>query len=150
LRGPQIVMGYYNDPEATARVFRAGWFYPGDLGNLGADGLLRVIGRLEDTIQQGDRLMSPTPLEEALRDVPGVRDVAVFGMRASAGGQEICAALVLDTHCDAQTVRAAVAARLGAQAPARLFLMDRLPRNANGKVIRRELIARVQQGGLGS
>jgi acyl-CoA synthetase (AMP-forming)/AMP-acid ligase II len=140
IRGEQIVMRYHNDDARSDRVFRNGWFHPGDLGMVTADGVVRVTGRVEDTIRRDGVSLSPLPLEEALRAVPGVRDVAVFGLPDASGEDELCAALVLDPGIDSAAIRAAAAAKLGAQAPTRLFMIDRLPRNANGKVMRRPLL----------
>jgi len=145
LRSPQIVMSYYQDPEGTAQTFRDGWFYTGDLGRLDADGLLHVTGRVEDAIHRGDRVVSPLPIEEVLRGLTGVRDVAVFALANAAGAEDICAALVLDEGADIAHIRSETATQLGGQAPTRLFIIDRLPRNPNGKVVRRELVAMAQR-----
>jgi acyl-CoA synthetase (AMP-forming)/AMP-acid ligase II len=141
LRGEPIVMRYHNDEGTTARVFRDGWFYPGDVGSLGSDRLVRISGRVEDAIKRGAATIAPLPLEEAIRGLPGVRDVAVFPLTHADGSQEICAALVLDPGADEAAIRAGAIARLGDhQAPTRMFRVDQLPRNPNGKVLRRELI----------
>jgi acyl-coenzyme A synthetase/AMP-(fatty) acid ligase len=76
--------------------------------------------------------------------LPGVRDVAVFALTAS-GAEQVCAALVLDAGADVARIRTEAAARLGDQAPARLFVIDKLPRNANGKLMRRELVAMAER-----
>ncbi len=141
IRGEQMIAGYYNDEAATRRNFRDGWFYPGDVGMITAQGLLRVTGRVEDVIVRDGATLSPLPLEEALLGLPGVRDAAVFGLTRPDGGQDVCAALVLDAGADPGSVRVGAASRLGQQAPARLFIIDRLPRNENGKVLRRDLVA---------
>ncbi len=140
VRCTQMVDGYYRDPAATARNFRDGWFYPGDIGLITGRRLLRITGRGEDVIRRGGAMVSPMPIEEALRGLPGVRDVAVFPLERPDGAQQIGAALVIDTDADIATIRAAAAARLGDQAPDQLFRVESLPRNANGKVVRRVLI----------
>jgi fatty-acyl-CoA synthase/long-chain acyl-CoA synthetase len=155
VRGAPVITRYYRDAAATERNVRDGWFYPGDVAMLTPQGLLRVTGRIEDAIMRGGVRRSPLPVEEVLRSLPGVRDVAVFPLDApggQAGGgpegggeQEICAALVLDATADAATIRAGAAARLGDQAPTKIFQVERLPRNQNGKVMRRELIASAVQ-----
>ncbi len=139
IRGPQVATGYFEDPAATARNFRDGWFYPGDLGVLTADGLVHLTGRVEDMIRQDGALVSPLPIEAALRDVAGVGDVAVFALPEADGAVTVCAALVLAPGAAPAIVRADAAARLGDSVPQRLFVVERLPRNANGKVVRREL-----------
>ena len=144
VRGPQVIDAYYNDEAATRRNFRDGWFYPGDIGMITSNGLLRITSRVEDVIRQDGTAVSPLPIEEAMRGLPGVRDVAVFAL-ARGSGDDICAALVLDPGADVARIRTDAAARLGAQAPARLFVIDKLPRNANGKIQRRELVAMAER-----
>jgi len=140
LRSAQTVEGYYKNDAATRQNFRNGWFYPGDVGIITEQRLLRIVGRVEDQIMRAGVRISPLPLEDALRAVAGVRDVAVFPLTGSDGSQEICAALVLDPGTDADTVRAGAVARLGESAPSRMFRVEALPRNAVGKVLRRELV----------
>jgi acyl-CoA synthetase (AMP-forming)/AMP-acid ligase II len=139
LRSPQTITGYFRDEAATRRNFRDGWFYPGDIAEIDARGLLRVTGRIEETILRDGVATSPQPIEEAIRAVPGVRDVAVFPLADAGGASELGVALVVAPEADAAGVRAAVAQRLAGHGPARLFTIDRLPRNQNGKVNRREL-----------
>jgi long-chain acyl-CoA synthetase len=144
-RTQQMIAGYYRDPELTRRNLRDGWFYPGDIGVITEAGLLRILGRVEDVITRDGVGVSPLPLEEQIRGLPGVRDVAVFGLPRADGMQEVCAALVLDPGADAATIQAGATARLGPQAPTRMFRVEQLPRNPNGKVMRRELIDWVQR-----
>jgi acyl-CoA synthetase (AMP-forming)/AMP-acid ligase II len=139
IRSAQMVAGYLNDPAATAQNFRDGWFYPGDVGVLTADRLLRLTGRIEDMIDRDGALVSLQPTEDALRAVTGVRDAAVFSLPGAAGTATLCAALVLAPDATPAAVRAAAAARLGDRLPPRLFVVEQLPRNAAGKVMRREL-----------
>jgi acyl-coenzyme A synthetase/AMP-(fatty) acid ligase len=141
IRGDQVAVGYFRDDAATRRNFRDGWFYPGDLGAITRDGMLHITGRIEEVIARDGARLSPLPIEEALRGLPGVRDVAVFGLAGSDDVQQICAAVVLDPGTDPARVRAEAVARLGERAPRRMLVMDRLPRNPNGKVLRRELVA---------
>lgn len=145
VRGAQLIAGYHKNPDATRRNFRDGWFYPGDLGTIADQGLLRVTGRIEDVIARDGVSVSALSLEEMMRGVPGISDVAAFPMTGQDGLQEICAALVLEPGADAQTIRTAVTAKLGAQAPTRLFAIDSLPRNANGKLLRRVLVEWAQR-----
>lgn len=139
VRGSRVIAGYFRNATATQRNFCDGWFYPGDLGEITADGLLRITGRVEDVVVRDGARVSPAPLEDAIRSVRGVRDTAVFGLDGADGAAQLCAALVLEPGTDAASVRAAVTAQLGAQAPARVFVVDALPRNAAGKVQRRAL-----------
>lgn len=147
VRTPQMVAGYVRDDEATRRNFRDGWFYPGDVAAITEHGMLRVVGRVEDMIVQHGDPISPRPLEEAIRGVPGVRDVAVFGLARPDGTEEVCAAVVLDDNVDQNGIYSLARTRLGDRAPSRFFKLDALPRNANGKVQRHELAARARGAG---
>jgi acyl-CoA synthetase (AMP-forming)/AMP-acid ligase II len=146
LRCPQMIAGYYRDDDATRRNFRDGWFYPGDIGEITGDRRLRITGRVEEIIVRDGVAVSPAPIEEALRGLPGVRDVAVFAWTEAGARPEIAAAFVIDQGADAADILARARTRLGAHAPTRLFALDRLPRNENGKVMRRELVALARQG----
>src|SRR5271168_5085525 len=77
VRGAPVIAGYYRNDDATRRNFRDGWFYLGDIGIITDHGLLRVTGRIEDQITRDGVSISVLPLEEMIRAVPGVRDVAV-------------------------------------------------------------------------
>ena len=145
IRGAQVVMRYHGDEATSQRVFRDGWFYPGDLGMVTADGLVRVTGRIEDVILRGGAMVSPLPIEEAIGAQPQVREVAVFALPGGGATQEIWAALVLEPGADARAVVAAAA--LGDRAPTKLMVAERLPRNPNGKVVRRVLAEWAIKGG---
>jgi len=145
LRGAAMVAGYYNDATATRRNFRDGWFYPGDLAEITSQGLLRIVGRIEDVIVRDGVAIAPGPIEAAIRALPQIRDVAVFPVAGADDVPLVWAAVVLAPGTDTAALRDAVATQLGGQAPARLLVIDRLPRNAAGKVVRRELVAVAQQ-----
>jgi acyl-CoA synthetase (AMP-forming)/AMP-acid ligase II len=140
VRSAQTIAGYLKSAVATQRNFRDGWFYPGDIGATTAHGLLRITGRAEDLIVRDGVASSPLPIEETIGGLPQVREVAVFPMQGTGGASETWAAVVLEPGSDPKTVASAVAARLGARTVARLFVVERLPRNPNGKVLRRVLI----------
>jgi acyl-CoA synthetase (AMP-forming)/AMP-acid ligase II len=147
LRNAPMVAGYYKNDAATQRNFRDGWFYPGDVGIITEHSLLRITGRVEDLIVRDGVAISPLPIEEAIGGLPQVREVAVFTMRGAGGAQEIWAAVVLEAGSDPRAVASAAAARLGDRTVARLFSVDRLPRNANGKVLRRVLVEWAERSG---
>lgn len=140
LRSDQTIAAYHDDEVASARNFRDGWFYPGDVGAITEDRLLRITARAEDLIVQAGVAYAPETIEDALRELPGVRDVAVFALPRADGDAEIAAALVVDDGApDAAQLLAQAGERLGEAAPTRLFKLDQLPRNANGQLMRREL-----------
>lgn len=145
LRGPQMMLGYWNDPAATAAAFGAGrWFHTGDLGTM-VDGRLRISSRRSDLILRGGENVYPAEVEYALEAHPAVRECVVLGAPHADLGEEVCAVVVLDPAADVGEVALAahVAERLARfKVPSRWTLSSQeLPRNASGKVDRR-LLAR--------
>jgi acyl-coenzyme A synthetase/AMP-(fatty) acid ligase len=139
VRTPYMAKGYIGDHEATAASFRDGWFLPGDLGVLGADGLLRITGRADEMINAGGVKLNPASVDEFLLSQPGVRDAATFAFRQSGRSDQVWAAVVCDEHFDEHAVLAAARARLDSRAPKRLLLISEIPRNAMGKPMRQKL-----------
>ncbi|MFP5073169.1 class I adenylate-forming enzyme family protein [Pseudonocardia nantongensis] len=141
-RGPNVVRGYWNAPEADAAAFVDGWFRTGDLGHV-TDGWVYVVDRLKDVVLRGGENVYSAQVEAAIHEVPGVLEVAVLGVPHPRRGEEVAALVRLapGTPPDEEAVRAAVAARVGAFAvPAHLRWTDGpLPRTATGKVRKREL-----------
>ncbi|MBL6752230.1 MAG: acyl--CoA ligase [Nevskia sp.] len=128
---------YYRDAGRSARQFRDGWFYPGDIGRLGQDGLLYVDGRGDEVINVGGQKVLPAFIERVLLQHPQVREAAAFEFRSADGGALPAAAVVaagpvadLARYCERE---------LGVLSPRRLFLLPALPRNDMGKVPRKEL-----------
>ncbi|MDQ4118617.1 MAG: acyl--CoA ligase [Actinomycetota bacterium] len=143
-RGPNVVRGYWNNPEADAGAFVDGWFRTGDLGYV-RDGWVYVVDRLKDVVLRGGENVYSVQVESAVFEVPGVVEVAVFGVPHPHLGEEV-AALVRaapGTERDDDAVRAAVTARVGAfAAPAHVRWTDEpLPRTATGKIRKKEIRA---------
>jgi len=140
VRGPMLLRAYRDgtDPKGPG-----GWLPTGDAGELTADGVLRVHGRTGDVIVSGGEKVWPVPVEEALRDAPGVADVAVAGAPDPEWGQRVVAHVVPVDPAAPPTLAALrdhVRATLPAYtAPRELVLHDRLPRTALGKIRRGEL-----------
>ncbi|MGB2712053.1 MAG: AMP-binding protein, partial [Conexibacter sp.] len=110
LRGPNVFRDYYRDPEATATVQRDGWLHTGDLGEVDADGYVRVTGRIKDVIiTSGGRNVIPGPWEDELRRSPLVEEVVVLGDR-----RPFLVALVVPAAPSTDTIEAAVAACVAA------------------------------------
>jgi len=134
---------YYGDPEKTAAAWRTTAdgrpaFTVGDLGRLDEDGYLHLDGRREDLIISGGVNVYPLEVENALRDLEGVLDVAVFGRPDERWGQRVCAAVVGDVAEDA--LAAFARERLSPpKRPKAWLLLDDLPRTATGKVLRHQL-----------
>lgn len=138
IRSELMATGYLDNPDATANVFRGGWVYPSDIGILEPDGLLRIVGRVDDVINRGGIKIYPGDLEVALMELADLREAAVFS--ANVGGtRALCAAIVPTAPLDADTFHALCRERLGGKAPDLIVHVRQLPRNAMGKVLRGEL-----------
>jgi len=141
MRSPGMAERYEGDEAATARHFRDGWFYPGDLGCLTADGILCISGRVGDFINSGGVKVSPRVVEDVLLSRPDIREAAAFGVPDHDGMAQIWAAIVPDAPIPTEELSRLCGERLGAQSPKFILQMADLPRNANGKVAVRELVA---------
>jgi acyl-CoA synthetase (AMP-forming)/AMP-acid ligase II len=138
VRSDEIVDGYLDEDDTEERAFRDGWFYPGDLGSLSADGMLTIEGRTNDVMNFGGEKISPLPIEETLTSCPGVRDAVAFAVPGPGGVNLPFAAVVSETGFD----REATIARLRARFPLvaiNLVETASVPRNAMGK-IQREVV----------
>lgn len=140
--GSGRVAGRYLGPEPDERAFRDGWFYPGDLGRLLADGLLLIDGRIDDLMNLGGTKLLPSAVEAALQGCPGVVEAAAFAVPDAASGLDQCwLAVVRDAGFDKDAVAACLASGLPWVPPVQLVFLDRLPRNMMGKVERGALAA---------
>ena len=129
---------YWRDPDATARAWRGDAFTVGDVGRLDEDGYLFLDGRRDDLIISGGVNVYPAEVESVLAEVPGVVEVAVFGVSDDEWGERVCAAVVgLD---DEDALRRHAAGHLAPyKRPKKYFLVDALPHTATGKLVRRDL-----------
>lgn len=141
-RGPNVVRGYWNRPDADAEAFVDGWFRTGDLGHV-TDGWVYVVDRLKDVVLRGGENVYSAQVEAAIHTVDGVLEVAVLGVPHPRLGEEVAALVRARPGAarDDDAVRAAVAARVGEfAAPAHVRWTDEpLPRTATGKIRKREL-----------
>ena len=144
LRGPNVFDGYWRRPEATAAAFTPdGWFRTGDIGELDPDGYLRLVGRARDLIITGGLNVYPREVEDVLLEHPAVAEAAVAGLPDAEWG-ELVAAWIVPARGAAPPAEAELAAfaadRLARfKCPRRFLLVESLPRNALGKVLRHEL-----------
>ncbi len=146
IRSEQSVAGYL-DPASSAEAFKDGWFYPGDIGSLTPEGILIVTGRVGDVINAGGVKVHPSVIESVLLTLPGIIDAAAFGVPDAMGVTRIWAAVVSGTPVSGAEVNALCRQKLGIRAPQFVLQVRGLPRNANGKVRRDELMrfAQTQQ-----
>jgi acyl-CoA synthetase (AMP-forming)/AMP-acid ligase II len=142
-KGPQIIKGYWDDPQATAETIQNGWLRTGDLARLDDDGFCYIVGRTKDLVIRGGENIYPIEIENVLLQHPAVNDVAVIGVAHKTLGEEPAAAVHLtpDTSVTEAELKAWVARHLAAfKVPVQIsFFGSRLPRNANGKILKREL-----------
>jgi len=143
ISGPTIVRGYHNKPEATDAAFTGGWFHTGDLGYVDDDGFVHVVDRLKDVVIRGGENVYAAEVEAALFEHPDITDAAVVGVPHASLGEEVAAVVRLrpGSDLDAEAVRKHVGERLAAfKVPSVVAIRDaELPRNAAGKVLKREL-----------
>ena len=140
VRTPYMAREYVGDPEATAKAFIDGWFYPGDRARKLDGHLIALAGRESEVINLSGVKVSPVAFDAFLLDHPGVDDAAVFGMTGPNGAEFFAAALVAGPGFDLQALAAALRERFGKERrPTRFFRVARIPRNAMGKVMRAEL-----------
>jgi long-chain acyl-CoA synthetase len=142
-RGPNIVRGYWNKPEATAETFENGWVKTGDLARLDEEGFCFIIDRAKDMLIRGGENIYCIEVENALYDHPAVMDAALVPIPHRSLGEEPGAVVHLKPGLEASEseLRAFVAGKLAAfKVPVRIvFWPETLPRNANGKILKTEL-----------
>lgn len=141
VRGDVVMKGYWRNPKATEAALRGGWLRTGDIGHFDSGGRLRVLDRRHDTIISGGTNIYPKEVEDVIAAHPAVREVIAFGLPDREWGESVAVAIVAnDAALDEKTVLAFCTAHLASfKKPKRVVFMDELPKNAYGKVLRREL-----------
>jgi acyl-CoA synthetase (AMP-forming)/AMP-acid ligase II len=144
VRSPAVMRGYWKDPEATSEAIDAsGWLTVGDLGYLGADGNLSLVGRVGEMFTRGGYNIYPIEVERVLAAHPAVRQVSVVARPDSVLGEASVAFVVLDAPADAEGLRAWVREHLADyKMPDDVVALDALPVTSVGKVDRRDLVGR--------
>jgi acyl-CoA synthetase (AMP-forming)/AMP-acid ligase II len=140
VRSDNMASGYVGDAEATAAVFRDGFFYTGDIGHLTHDGILVITGREKTALNLGGETVTPETVEEVLVAFAGIRDAGVFAQNDEFGVAKLCALVVtmpevdeaaLLEHCRKSLTPSCV--------PERFIVIDSLPRGGQGKLERHRL-----------
>jgi long-chain acyl-CoA synthetase len=150
VRGDSVMAGYWRNEAATAAAIRDGWLYTGDVGSLDDDGFLTLKDRSKDLVISGGSNIYPREVEEVLLTAPGVAEVSVVGAPDAEWGEVVVAFVVaqagavldpasLDAHCLARIARF--------KRPKRYVVVDALPKNNYGKVLKTELRASLQAAG---
>ncbi len=140
--GPSVMVGYHNQPEATAAAMRDGWYRTGDLARRDEAGYVTITGRIKDLIIRAGENIHPGEIEDVLRVVPGVVDVAVVGKPHEVLGEVPVAFVVIgDGGLDPAQVFATCRERLSSfKVPEELYEIARIPRTASGKITRHVLL----------
>lgn len=149
MRGPQFMFGYWKEPQATASVLRDGWYWSGDVVRRDRDGYYHVLDRRKEMIKYKGFPVAPAEVEAVLMEHPGVRDCGVIARPNEAAGEIPCAFVVLREGSTAspeleKELCGFVADRLSSyKQPREMHFVDAVPRTPSGKILRRELRARV-------
>jgi long-chain acyl-CoA synthetase len=143
MRGPNVVEGYWNKPEATAETFRDGWLHSGDIGRVDDEGFLFIVDRAKDMVIRGGENVYSVEIEGVLYEHPAVSEAAVIGIPHRVLGEEVAAVVkrVPGAEVSEDELKEHVAQRLAAfKVPVRIWIGDDdLPRNPAGKILKREL-----------
>ena len=156
-RSPQLLLGYWNMPEETAKAFDGGWFHSGDVATIDEEGYLSIVDRTKDLINTGGVLVASREVEEALFTHPAVAEVAVIAIPDPKWIEAVAAVVVLrdgaPADIEAVLLAHARAALAPYKVPKRIIIADALPKNTAGKLLKRELrllYAGTESGALGT
>jgi len=142
LRGPMVMKGYWNMPEATAEVIKNGWLHTGDIGYMDPDGYFFITDRKKDIIIKGGENISPRVIEEALYTSPVVAEAAVIGMKDPVYGEDIKAFVTLKPKETAtpEDIREFCKTRLkNFYVPKEVVILNQMPKTLVGKILKKEL-----------
>jgi len=146
IRGPNVMHGYENNPQANAGAFVDGWFRTGDLGTLDGAGYLRLIGRIKELINRGGEKIAPREIDEVLESHPAVKEAVAFGVPHPTWGEEVAAAVVLKSPATEKELLAYCRERLADfKVPRHLHIVESIPRTPTGKVQRRFVAEQLAQ-----
>ena len=147
-RSPQLLTGYFNDPERTAAAFEGGWFHSGDLATIDDEGYITVVDRKKDMIKTGGENVASREVEEMVYRIDGVSEVAVVGLPDPYWIEAVTAVIVAKAGhelTEAQVIAFCKDRMAHFKVPKRVILVDSLPKNPSGKLLKRELRTRFEQ-----
>jgi long-chain acyl-CoA synthetase len=142
MRGPTVMKGYWNRPDATRETLVDGWLKTGDMARRDEDGYYFIVDRKKELVIRGGFNVYPREIEEVLYEHEAVREAAVIGVRHESLGEEVAAVVVLRDGAEAapEELRDFVKARVAAyKYPRRVWLVDELPKGPTGKILKREI-----------
>jgi long-chain acyl-CoA synthetase len=142
VKGPNVMLGYFNLPEETAKTLRGGWLHTGDLAYQDEDGYLFIVDRLKDMIITNGENIYPREIEELLYKYPGISEASVVGVPDGLRGQAVCAYIVMQEGAafDKKAIKEYLRNKMAAYKLPRDFIeMNALPKNQSGKILKRLL-----------
>ena len=142
IRGEGVMLSYWNRPEDSAASLRGGWLHTGDVGRMDAEGYVYITDRVKDMINVSGFKVWPAEVEQYLYKLPGVQEVAVYGVPAAAQGEQVAAAVVLSAGAQltAEAVIAYCRNNIAAyKVPVRVDIVPELPKSPSGKILKRVL-----------
>jgi long-chain acyl-CoA synthetase len=142
IKGPNVMKGYWNRPDATADVMRGDWFLSGDMGRRDDEGYYFIVDRKKELIIRGGYNVYPREVEEVLYEHPAVMEAAVIGVADETHGEEVAAAIGLKPgeSATAEEIQAFAKERVAAyKYPRHVWFVDELPKTATGKILKREI-----------
>jgi acyl-CoA synthetase (AMP-forming)/AMP-acid ligase II len=142
IKGPNVITGYENNPEANASSFVDGWFRTGDQGFLDDSGYLTLTGRIKELINRGGEKIAPREIDEVLLTHPAVAEAVAFGMPHSTWGEEVACAVVLREQQPESVLLDHCKKHLADfKCPKKIYIVETIPRTATGKIQRRAVAA---------
>jgi long-chain acyl-CoA synthetase len=142
VRGPNIMKGYFNEAEETARALRNGWLHSGDIGRLDGDGYLYIVDRIKDMIISGGLNVYPNEVEEVLYTHTAVEECAVIGIPHTEYGEAVTAFVKVKQGlaCSEADLIGFCKERIASyKAPKKIMFVDELPKSPAGKILKREI-----------
>jgi long-chain acyl-CoA synthetase len=142
IRGPGVMKGYWNRPQETEAALRSGWLHSGDIGRMDEEGYVFIVDRVKDMINVSGFKVWPAEVEHYLYRIPGIREVAVYGVPDALKGEAVRVAVVPreGVRLDGEAIVAWCRENLAAyKAPARVDIVAELPKSATGKILKRVL-----------
>jgi long-chain acyl-CoA synthetase len=148
IRGPNIMLGYWNQPEETDQTIRNGWLHSGDIGSMDEEGYFYIVDRLKDMVNVAGMKVYPAEVENVIYRHPAIAEVAVYGVPDAITGEQVEAALILRERqavSDGEILALCRQQLANFKVPARVRFVESLPKNPTGKILKRVL--RQQEGG---
>jgi len=143
IKGPNVMKGYYKNPEATAEALRNGWLHTGDLGYLDEDGYLYIVDRKKEMIIRGGQNVYPKEIEEVLYRHPAILEAAIVGLPDKIWGEEIAAFVVLKPGEKLERRDLIVYCKQSVasyKCPRKVFFVEQLPKTATGKIQKNKIV----------